>query len=118
MKKISLPIIGCFVSFLSYSQQTYFIESTQDRFNEAKEYFQKEQYNLAYPILKELRQSLTENDLINRPVIAQEIVYYSIVSSLKQNESNAEEDAEIYAGVIKNNALLYVQTITGHNVSA
>jgi TolA-binding protein len=104
MKKICLPIVGCFVTLLSYSQQTYFIHATQDRFNEAKEYFQKEQYNLAYPILKELRQSLTESDKINRAVIAQEIEYYAIVSSLKQNESNAELDAEIYADVTKNNA--------------
>lgn len=104
MKKICLPIVGCFVTLLSYSQQTFFIHSVQDRFNEAKEYFQKEQYNLAYPILKELRQSLTESDKINRAVIAQEIEYYSIVSSLKQNESNAELEAEIYADVTKNNA--------------
>ena len=104
MKKIFLPIVGCFVTLLSYSQQTFFIHSTQDRFNEAKEYFQKEQYNLAYPILKELRQSLTESDKINRAVVAQEIEYYAIVSSLKQNESNAELDAEIYVDITKNNA--------------
>ncbi|RYF82719.1 MAG: tetratricopeptide repeat protein [Chitinophagaceae bacterium] len=104
MKKICLPIVSCFITLLSYSQQTFFIQATEDRFNEAKEYFQKEQYNLAYPILKELRQSLTETDKINRAVIAQEIEYYAIVSSLKQNESNAELDAEIYADVTKNNA--------------
>ena len=104
MKKICLVILSCTTSILSFSQQTFFIQSTQDKFNEAKEYFQKEQYNLAYPILKELRQSLTESDKINRPVIAQEIDYYAIVSSLKQNESSAEEDAEVYAAVTKNNA--------------
>lgn len=104
MKKICLPIVSCFMTLLSYSQQTFFVTTVQDRFNEAKEYFQKEQYNLAYPILKELRQSLTETDKINRAVVAQEIEYYAIVSSLKQNESNAELDAEIYADVTKNNA--------------
>lgn len=105
MKKICLPLLGCFAAVLSHSQQTYYIQQTvQDRFNEAKEYFQKEQYNLAYPILKELRQSLTESDEINRTVVAQEIDYYAIVSSLKQNESNAELDAQIYANVTRNNA--------------
>lgn len=94
MKKLCLPILGCFATFLAYSQQTFFInQTTQDRFLEAKEYFQKEQYNLAYPILKELRQSLTEADKINRTVVAQEIEYYAIVSSLKQNETAAELDA-------------------------
>lgn len=103
MKKICLPLLGCFATVLTYSQQTYFIQTVQDRFNEAKEYFQKEQYNLAYPILKELRQSLTESDEINRTVVAQEIDYYAIVSSLKQNESNAELDAQVYADVTRNN---------------
>ncbi len=104
MKKIFLPFLGCFATLLSYSQQTFFINASQDRFNEAKEYFQKEQYNLAYPILKELRQSLTESDRINRTVVAQEIEYYAVVSMLKQNESNAELEAQVYADVTKNNA--------------
>lgn len=104
MKKICLPILGCLTALLSFSQQTFYIASVQDRFNEAKEYFQKEQYNLAYPILKELRQTLTESDRINRTVVAQEIDYYAIVSSLKQNESSSELDAQVYAEVTKNNA--------------
>jgi TolA-binding protein len=104
MKKIFLPILGCVATYASYSQQTFFIKSSQDPFNQAKEYFQKEQYNLAYPILKELRENLTESDKINRTVVAQEIEYYAIVSSLKQNESSAELDAQVYADVTKNNA--------------
>ena len=104
MKKVFLPILGCFATALSYSQQTFFIKASQDRFNQAKEYFQKEQYNLAYPIFKELRENLTESDKINRTVVAQEIEYYTIVSSLKQNESSAELDAQVYADVTKNNA--------------
>ncbi|MDQ6609049.1 MAG: tetratricopeptide repeat protein [Bacteroidota bacterium] len=103
MKKICLPVLCCFITFFSFSQQTFFNQPSQDRFNEAKEYFQKEQYNLAYPILKELRQSLTESDKINRAVVAQEIEYYAIVSALKQNETNAELDAQVYADVTKNN---------------
>ena len=90
MKKFFLPLVGCFSTFLSFSQQTFFIKATQDRFNEAKEYFQKEQYNLAYPILKELQQSLTESEKINNAIVAQEISYYAIASALKQNESSAE----------------------------
>ncbi|HVF81764.1 MAG TPA: tetratricopeptide repeat protein, partial [Flavisolibacter sp.] len=104
MKKICLPVFCCLLTLFSFSQQTFFNQLPQDRFNEAKEYFQKEQYNLAYPILKELRQSLTESDRINRGTVAQEIEYYAIVSALKQNETNAELDAEVYAGVTKNNA--------------
>src|SRR3954468_21358304 len=103
MKKICFPIVGCFVTLLSFSQQTYFIESTQNKFNEAKEYFQKEQYNLAYPIFKELQQAVKETNRVNNPVVAQEIDYYTIVSGLKQNEGRAEGDALDYIAITKNN---------------
>lgn len=104
MKKIFLPVLGCVATLLSHSQQTFFVHSVQDKFNEAKEYFAKEQYSLAYPLFKELREHLTESDKINRTVVAQEIEYYAVVSMLKQNESNAEREAQVYADVTKNNA--------------
>ncbi len=104
MKKPLLSIIGCTLVIVSFSQQTFYNQIFRNRFEEAKEYFQKEQYTLAYPILRELRQSLSESDKINRPVVSQEIDYYAIVSALKQNESAAEQDAQVYADVTKNNA--------------
>jgi TolA-binding protein len=104
MKKISTSIAFCFISFLSYSQQTLFFKPPQEKFNEAKEYFQKEQYSLAYPLFKELQQSLRATDRANTPIQAQEINYYTIVSGLKQNEGRAEQDAKEYIEVTKNNA--------------
>ena len=82
MKKLCLPAIGFFIYQLSFAQQTVFYKAPQDRFFEAKEYYQKEQYNLAYPIFKELQQSLTESDKINNTVVAQEVDYYAIASAL------------------------------------
>jgi hypothetical protein len=47
------------------AQQTRFYSDPDEKFKEAKEYFQKEEYSLAYPLLKELQQSVRETDRIN-----------------------------------------------------
>ena len=75
------------------AQQTRFYTDPEEKFKEAKEYYQKEEYSLAYPLLKELQQSIKETDIINDPGMVQEINYYTIVCALKQNETAAEEKA-------------------------
>ena len=104
MKKLCSLSIILICTFLSYSQQTHFFNDPHQKFNEAKEYFQKEQYNLAYPILKELQASVNETEKINNPVMVQEINYYTVVSELKQNEGRAEQHAKEYVELTKNNA--------------
>ncbi len=103
MKKFFAPVIGCILSLFSYAQQTAVYTNPDEKFNEAKEYFQKEQYNLAYPIFKELQQSLKENDKVNNTLQSQEINYYTIVSALKQNDSKAEDDAKDFITITRNN---------------
>jgi tetratricopeptide (TPR) repeat protein len=104
MKKIYISFCLLFLSSISFSQQARFFKDPEEKFNEAKEYFQKEQYSLAFPLLKELSQSLTEKDRINNPVQSQEIDYYTIVSALKQNENRAAEEAKTFIEITKNNA--------------
>ncbi|WP_072835459.1 tetratricopeptide repeat protein [Flavisolibacter ginsengisoli] len=104
MKKICTSLSFCFICVLSYSQQTYFFKNPKETFNEAKEYFQKEQYSLAYPLFKELQQSARETNVVNDPIETQEINYYATVSALKQNEGRAEQDALQFIDVTKNNA--------------
>lgn len=102
MKKYSLlPVL--FVAFSLHAQQTYNYKDPYAQFNIAKEYFSKEQYNLAYPILKELKASLRETARINQPIETQEIEYYTTVAALKQNEEHAEQDAQQFIAVVKNN---------------
>src|SRR5438128_3464057 len=93
MKKLCFPVLFSALSLLSYSQQTYYYTDPSEKFNQAKEFFQKGEYSLAYPLFRELQQSLKETDRINRPIEAQEINYYSIASGLMQNESRAEQEA-------------------------
>jgi TolA-binding protein len=104
MKKISLLYSFTILTFCSFAQQNLNYKNPNERFDLAKEYFQKGHYNLAYPILKELQQAVTEADRINNLIIVQEIDYYTTVSALKQNESRAEYDAKQYIDVTKNNA--------------
>jgi TolA-binding protein len=103
MKKLCLPLILIALSFSAYSQQTFYYNDPQEKFLEAKEYFQKGQYNLAYPLLKELQQSLRETDRVNSPVVAEEINYYTVASALMQNEDRAEQEALEFIQLTKNN---------------
>ena len=104
MKKVYLLLSLSAISCFSFAQKTYFFNDPQDKFNQAKEYYQKGQYNLAYPVFKELQQSLKETDKLNTPVVAQEISYYAIASALMQNEERAEQEALEYITLTKNNA--------------
>jgi TolA-binding protein len=103
MKKICASFSLMLISIISLSQQTYFFDDPHEKYNLAKEFFQKEQYSLAYPLFRELNQSLRESDRINNPVKSQEIEYYAIVLALKQNESRAELDARKFIDVVRSN---------------
>lgn len=104
MKRIFFPAFFILCSFYTLAQQTAFHRFNQDRYLEAKSYFQKEQFNLAYPILRELQQGITESDRINHALEVQEIEYYTNVSALKQNETSAEDNARDYIATTRNNA--------------
>jgi tetratricopeptide (TPR) repeat protein len=104
MKNRSLVFPAMLIGLISFAQETRFYNDPDAKFKEAKEYFQKEQYSLAYPILKELNESLRETNKANDPIISQEISYYTIACGLKQNEGRAEDLAKTYIDVEKNNA--------------
>ena len=106
MKKYSLLAISITAYCAVFSQQSgYFNEQPlTEKFKEAKEYFQKEQFSLAYPLLKELQQSLHETDKANKGVTVEEINYYTTVCALKQNDGQSEEQARYFIDVEKNNA--------------
>jgi TolA-binding protein len=104
MKQIFSLSIATVISITVCSQQTSFYSDPSTKFKEAKEYFQKEQYSLAYPLLKELQQAVKETDKANNPVTVQEISYYTIACALMQDESRAEAQAVDYIDLEKNTA--------------
>ena len=104
MKQSFFLAIATVLSISAFSQQTIYYSDPFTKFKEAKEYFQKEQYSLAYPLLKELKQSVRETDRANNSVTVQEISYYTTACALKQGEESAEEQAIDYIDLEKNTA--------------
>ncbi len=103
--KITLSLLCSLMLILSASaQQTRFIADPQATFRQAKEYYQKEFYSLAYPLFKELDLRLRETDRSNQALNFQEIKYYTIVCALKQNEAGAVETAREYVDLDDNAA--------------
>ncbi|HEX5651528.1 MAG TPA: tetratricopeptide repeat protein [Chitinophagaceae bacterium] len=104
MKNHFVFAVAAIFSVSVYSQSTRFYSDPQAKFKEAKEYFQKEQYSLAYPLLKELQNDLRETDKVNTAISVQEVNYYATVCALKQNEGRAEDQAQAYIDLEKNTA--------------
>lgn len=94
---------------LSFAQQTAFIRN-EGQLNQAKEFFQKGQYSLAYPILKDLQQRLRETDRSNDALNAQEIRYYTTVCALKQNEQRAVYAAQEFIDLEDNAPLVQMMS--------
>jgi TolA-binding protein len=93
MKKITAFCVLALSIQGSIAQQTRFINDPQGTFKQAKEFFQREQYSLAYPLLKDLQLQLRDQDRTNLAITAQEIKYYTTVCALKQNERGAVDKA-------------------------
>jgi TolA-binding protein len=104
MKNIGLAVSAIIFSLSGlWAQQTRIFSDPQEKFKEAKEFFQKEQYSLAYPLFKELQQDMKETNRINEDLATQEINYYTIACGLKQNEGRSEEKAIEFIELEKNN---------------
>jgi TolA-binding protein len=104
MKKSYLLIAIITLTHTGFTQQTAFYKDPGSGFQEAKEYFQKEQYSLAYPLFKDLQEHIRETDRVNLPVSSQEIEYYFTVCALKQNEGRSIDKAITYIEIEKNTA--------------
>lgn len=104
MKNQMLLAFGLLGFGLTHAQQTRFYSDPQTQFKEAKGYFQNRQYSLAYPLFRELRQSVRETNIANQPVTSQEIHYYTIACALMQDEARAEQEAIDYIDLEKNTA--------------
>src|SRR6476469_4283518 len=104
MKYFSSLLIAIIFSSPLFAQQTRFYSDPEEKFKEAREYFQKEQYSLAFPLFKELKQDIRETNKVNTAITVQEINYYATVCALKQNEGTAVEDALAFIELEKNNA--------------
>ena len=104
MKRIIFFVLISIIGSSSIAQQTFFITDQQAAFKQAKEYYQKEYYSLAYPLFRELQSDLKEADRSDEALNYQEIHYYTIVCALKQNDSSAVYDARQFIDLENNKA--------------
>jgi tetratricopeptide (TPR) repeat protein len=104
MKSTILLIFTGIITSATVAQQTYFINDPQGTYKQAKEYFQKEYYSLAYPLFKDLQADLRETDKSNQALPSQEIRYYTLVCALKQNDTNSVEPARTFIDFENNQA--------------
>lgn len=104
MKKITAFIILLCTVLISSAQQTRIMNDPQASFKQAKDYFQREQYSLAYPLLKDLAVQMTAPDRTNQAIASQEIRYYTLVCALKQDEKGAVQPAKDFIDLEDNAA--------------
>ncbi|HEY4336905.1 MAG TPA: tetratricopeptide repeat protein [Puia sp.] len=87
----------------SFAQQTRNLDDPQASYKQAKDFFQKEYYSLAYPIFKELKYSLRDADRSDNAVEYQDVRYYYLVCALEQNDKTAVTAAREFVE-LENNA--------------
>ncbi|MDE3213518.1 MAG: tetratricopeptide repeat protein, partial [Bacteroidota bacterium] len=83
-------------SAVGFCQANYNVTDPEKEFKEAKEFFMKDEYSLAYPILRSLKDQFPENTQSSHAYLNQDLEYYYIVCGLKLNQSVAESEAKRY----------------------
>jgi tetratricopeptide (TPR) repeat protein len=101
MNRLFFPLLFI-ISLQSFSQPNFNITDPERNFKEAKELFIKEQYSLAYPLLKDLKQKIPENSQSDHTYLNQDVEYYYIVCGLRLNQSLAETQSKNFIEVANN----------------
>ena len=94
MSRFFLPFLLSLLSFSGFSQANYNVTDPEKDFKEAKYYFIKGDYSIAYPLLKPLMGKYPENTKSSHAYLNQDIEYYYIVCELKLNQEIAEDAAK------------------------
>lgn len=102
MNRLFFPVAFILFSLSCFSQPNYNITDPEKSFKEAKEYFIKGEYSLAYPLLKPLKDKYPENTQSSHAYLNQDIEYYYIVCGLKLNQSVAEDAAQRFIEAANN----------------
>ena len=96
MNRLFSLLVLLITSFTGFSQANYNVTDPERSFKEAKDFFIQEQYALAYPLLKELKQKYPENTASSHTYLNQDIEYYFIVCGLVLDQEVAEEQAKSF----------------------
>ena len=102
MRRILLSFALCLFTLFSFAQAGHSVTDPEKNFKEAKDFFMKGQYALAYPLLKPLLREYPENTQSSHAYLNQDIEYYYLVCGLKLNQEIAEESARIFVEAANN----------------
>ncbi len=101
-QKIFFSLILASLSFVSFAQPTYTVIDPEKEYKDVKEYFAKEQYALAYPLLKELRINYPSNTASNHSYLNDDINFFYIVCELRLLQQVGMEDAVQFIQSVSN----------------
>ena len=102
IRNLILMLLLAAFSFSTYAQPTHVITDPERKFKEAKAFFIKEDYALAYPLMKELKQAYPDNTATDHAYINEDLNYYYIVCELKLLQDVGREDALQYLHTVNN----------------
>ncbi len=102
IQKILLSLFVAIISTVSFAQPTNAVTDPEAKYKEVKELFVREQYALAYPLLKELKAAYPDNTISDHTYINDDINFYYIVCELKLMQPVGREDAIQYISSVNN----------------
>lgn len=85
-------------SFLSQAQQSLIIQDPYlyQQYKDARQWFDAEQYKLAYPVFKSLEMALNNEQLISQELYVEELKFYKLACELTENNPSAEPAAKAF----------------------
>ncbi len=101
-QKIFLSLFLATLSFTSFTQPTHAVTDPERQYKEVKEYFAKEQYALAYPLLKELKAAYPANTASDHSYLNDDVNFFYIVCELRMMHPVGKEDAVQYMQAVNN----------------
>lgn len=95
-RKIHIGLLACALFFNAalQAQSTFTHNDPDELFKQAKLYYQKEQYSLAYPVFKNLNTDINNSNI--PATVQSEIKYYTIVCGLLLNDAASVSSARLY----------------------
>ncbi|NCU06181.1 MAG: tetratricopeptide repeat protein, partial [Chitinophagaceae bacterium] len=102
--RITYIILFLFTGFAVqlHAQVTAVNNDPNAKFKQAQEYFLNDQYSLAMPLLRELKQEVQTSTVMNSGIQVQEIDYYLLACGLQQNDERAVAPSREFVTVVHN----------------
>lgn len=104
MRYFVLIFCSFVLSASAFAQANFNVTDPDIEFKKAKEFFIKEQYALAYPLLKELKLQYPESNASSYTTTYQDVSYYYLVTELALNQDVAEDEAKTFIASANNEA--------------